>query len=544
VKKAVLLQLIPRPARHAVLTRQPFDCPGRDRIKLPIWIAGIGLGMLYAVSALPTVYSTPAERQVRAGLMDSPAAKMMSGLGYGLDNYTLGAMITNEMVLYLAVPAAMMSIFLVTRHTRAEEETGRAELIRSTVVGRHAATTAALVVALIANTGVALLTALAMLSGDLSAADSLAVGIGIGLTGLAFAGVATLTTQLTEHSRAASSLAMAVVGAAFLLRAIGDVSQAGGNLLPWLSPLAWVQQTRPFVDLRWWPLLLSIAVLAATIATGYALSVRRDVGAGLLPPRLGRADAAPSLSTPFGLAVRQQRAGLIGWAIGLFIFAAATGSLSDSVTDAVADDPQLGEVFTANGQDPVDAFYATMALFFALLVAAFAVTSVLRLRSEERTGHTEAAFATAVSRPRWYFSWLGFTTLASAVLLLISGLGVGIGAATGNAGGSTLLEVTVATLAYLPAVMVVAGIAAALFGIRPAVSTVAWIVVAYGFFFGMFGALLDLPDIITDLSPFAHTTPMPLADLPLAPLAVLAGLAVVLAVAGGTWFRRSDLESA
>ena len=28
---------------------------------------------------------------------------------------------------------------LVSRHTRAEEETGRAELLRSTVVGRHAA---------------------------------------------------------------------------------------------------------------------------------------------------------------------------------------------------------------------------------------------------------------------------------------------------------------------------------------------------------------------------------------------------------------------
>jgi ABC-2 type transport system permease protein len=336
---------------------------------------------------------------------------------------------------------------------------------------------------------------------------------------------------------------MAVVGAAFLLRAIGDVSRPGGNFLSWLSPLAWVQQTRAYVDLRWWPLLLSIAVFIATVAIGYFLSVRRDVGAGLVPPRLGRADAAPSLSTPFGLAVRQQRAGLIGWAIGLFVFAAATGSLTESVTDAVKDNPQLGEVFTANGQDPLDAFYATMALFFALLVAAFAVTSVLRLRSEERTGHTEAALATAVGRRRWYFSWFGFTTLASAGLLLISGLGVGIGAVSGNADASTLFEVTLATLAYLPAVMVVAGLAAALFGVRPALSSLAWIVVGYGFFFGMFGALLDLPDVVSDLSPFAHTTPMPLADLPLVPLAVLIALAVVLAVAGGNWFRQRDLES-
>ncbi|MFI7068428.1 ABC transporter permease [Kribbella sp. NPDC050124] len=515
----------------------------RDRVKLPIWIGGIGLGMLYAVSALPTVYGTPEERQVRAGLMDSPAATMMSGPGYGLDDYTLGAMITNEMVLYLAIPAAMMSIFLITRHTRAEEETGRAELIRSAVVGRHAATTAALIVAVIANAGVALVTALAMLSGDLAAADSFAVGAGIGLTGLAFAGIATVTTQLTEHSRAASSLAMAALGAAFLLRAIGDVSQPRGNLLSWLSPLAWTQQARPFVDLRWWPLLLPIAVLAATVALGYFLSVRRDVGAGLLPPRLGRADAAPSLSTPFGLAARQQRTALIGWAAGLFVFAVPSGSLSDSVTDAVADNPQMGEIFTANGQDPLDAFYATMALFFALLVGAFAVTSVLRLRSEERTGHTEAALATSVSRPRWYFAWLGYTTLASAVLLAVSGLGVGIGTATGDADAGIIVEVTLGTLAFLPAVAVVAGLTAALFGLRPGLAALAWIVVAYAVFFGMFGALLDLPAWVTDLSPFAHTTAMPLEDIPLAPLAILTALAAALALTGSTLFHHRDLES-
>lgn len=516
----------------------------RDRVKLPIWIVGIGLGMLYAVSALPTVYGTAEERQVRAELMDSPAATMMSGPGYGLDNYTLGAMITNEMVLYLTIPAAMMSIFLVVRHTRAEEETGRAELIRSAVVGRHAATTAALIVAVIANVGVALLTALAMMSGDLAASDSFAVGAGIGLTGLAFAGIATVTAQLTEHARAASSLAMAVVGAAFLFRAIGDVAQPGGNLLSWFSPLAWTQQARPFVDLRWWPLLLFIGVLVVTVAIGYALSVRRDVGAGLLPPRLGRADAAPTLSTPFGLAARQQRASVIGWAVGLFVFAVPSGSLSDSVTEAVASNPQMGEVFAASGQDPLDAFYATMALFFALLVGAFAVTSVLRLRSEERSGHTEAALSTSVSRPRWYFSWLGYTTLASGLLLLLSGLGVGIGAASGDADAGTVAELTVGTLAFLPAVMVVAGVAAALFGLRPATSALAWIVVAYAVFFGMFGALLNLPGWMLDLSPFAHTTAMPLADLPMAALVVLVVLAAVLAIVGSTGFRRRDLESA
>ncbi len=514
----------------------------RDRVKLPIWVGGIGLGMLYAVSVLPTVYSTPAERQVRAGLMDSPAATMMSGPGYGLDNYTLGAMITNEMVLWLAVPAAMMSIFLVVRHTRAEEETGRAELIRSAVVGRHAAPLAALIVAVIANAGVAVLTALAMMSGDLAVGDSLAVGAGLAMTGLVFAGVATVAAQLTEHARSASSLAMAVVGAAFLLRAIGDAAEPGGSIVSWFSPLAWVQQMRPFVDLRWWPLLLAAAVVLGTVTIAYALSGRRDVGAGLLPARLGRADASPSLSTPFALAFRQQRASVIGWATGLFIFAAASGSLSDSVTEAVAENPSMGEVFAANGQDPTDGFYATMALFFALLIAAFAVSSVLRLRSEERSGHAEAVLATAVSRGRWITAWLTFTVLASAFLLAVSGLGVGLGAVSGAAGPGVIGELTVASLAFLPAVLVVIGLAAALFGIRPGWAVWVWILVGYAFFFGMFGALLELPDFVADVSPFSHLTVMPLAGLEAVPLIALAVIGAALLGAGRTAFQRRDLD--
>ncbi|MGC4942252.1 ABC transporter permease [Kribbella sp. DT2] len=515
----------------------------RDRVKLPIWIGAIGLGMLYAVSALPTVYSTPAERQVRADLMKSPAATMMSGPGYGLDDYTLGAMITNEMVLWLAIPAAMMSIFLVVRHTRAEEETGRAELIRSAVVGRHAAPVSALLVAVVANLGVAALTVPAMMSGGLGVTNSVAVGIGLGLTGLAFAGVATVTAQLTERARSAAGLAMVVLGAAFLVRAVGDAAQPGGSVVSWFSPLAWIQQTRPFVDLRWWPLLLPVGVLVATVAVARALAGRRDVGAGLIPARLGRPDAAASLSTPFGLAVRQQRASVIGWAAGLFVFAVATGSLSDSVTDAAAENPTMAEVFARNGLDPTDGFYSTMALFFALMIAAFAVTSVLRLRSEERTGHTEAVLATAVSRRRWISAWTGFTVLASIFLLLVSGLGVGLGAVSGAAGPGVVGEVLLATLAFLPPVLVVIGLAAALFGLRPGLAVWAWLLVGYAFFFGMFGALLDLPSLVANLSPFNHLTVMPLAGLEAAPLVIITAIALALGLLGRTLFQRRDLDA-
>ena len=181
------------------------------------------------------------------------------------------------------------------------------------------------------------------------------------------------------------------------------------------------------------------------------------------------------------------------------------------MTEAVVENPTMGEMFARNGLDPTDGFYSTLALFFALMIAAFAVTSVLRLRSEERTGHTEAVLATAVSRRRWISAWGGFTVLASIVLLLVSGLGIGL--------------------------------AVALFGLRPGLTVWAWLLVGYAFFFGMFGALLDLPSAVVDLSPFSHLTVLPLERLEAAPLIVLTAIAVALAFLGHTLFQRRDLDA-
>jgi ABC-2 type transport system permease protein len=97
-------------------------------------------------------------------------------------------------------------------------------------------------------------------------------------------------------------------------------------------------------------------------------------------------------------------------------------------------------------------------------------------------------------------------------------------------------------LAYLPAVLVVIGAAAALFGLRPGLSTWAWFVVGYAFFFGMFGALLDLPALFADLSPFGHTTAMPLSGIEPLPLIALTAIAVILTVAGSISFRHRDLD--
>lgn len=515
----------------------------RDRVRLVVWVAALGALTGYAVVALGTLYPTAAARQTRAALMGNPAAVMLGGPGFGRDHYTLGAMIANELGLTIMISAAVMSILLVVRHTRAEEETGRAELIRAGVVGPRAPLTAALALAALANAAIALVIAAGLTGAGLAATDSLAFGLGIGLTGLVFAGVAAVTAQISEHARTASGSALAVLGAAAVIRGIGDIAEPGGSPLSWFSPIAWAQQTRAYVDLRWWPLLVSLVVVAGLVPLGYLLNRRRDVGAGLVAPRRGPADASRLLSGATALTARLQRGTLVGWGIGLLITGLTFGTLTNAVITMLGDNPKLSRILAAGagGQSLVDGFYAAMTIYVALGAAAFAVTSVLRQRGEETAGRGEAVLACAVGRLRWLSAELAVTAAGSALLLLAGGLGMGISAAavTGDAG--LVGALTGAALAHLPAVLVVAALAAALVGLAPRLAGLAWVVLGYAVFSGSFGALLGLPDWALHLSPLRWTPALPGAAFDLAPIAGLTALAAVLVAAGLAGIRRRDI---
>src|SRR5690606_17446375 len=98
------------------------------------------------------------------------------------------------------------------------------------------------------------------------APGSTVVAASVGLVGLAFAGITAVTAQLSAHSRGAAGLAGLVLGAAFALRALGDMVATGGSALSWASPLGWGAQAAPYVLDRWWPLLLLLALAGATVA--------------------------------------------------------------------------------------------------------------------------------------------------------------------------------------------------------------------------------------------------------------------------------------
>lgn len=513
----------------------------QDRVRIPVWIVAIAGFVLSSAGSLPDLYPTASDRQSRADLMDNPAVRAMTGPGYGTDDYTYGAMIANETISFAAILVALMSIFLVVRHTRAEEESGRAELLRATALGRHAMATATLVVVALANLVLGMVLALGLAASveGLSFGSSLLFGAAMAAVGLVFAGVAVLTAQLSEYPRAANGLAAGVLGLAYALRAAGDV---GNGALAWLSPIGWSQATKVYVDDRWWPLVLTVVLAAAAVAAGFALSSRRDLGAGLLAQKTGAATASEGLARPIGFALRLQRASLIGWAVGVLFLGMVYGTVANDVEAFVEDNSTIADMLRIDDGSVTDQFFGSILVFVALLSTGFALQATLRVRSEETSGRVEPVLATALARWRWAGSHLLVASVGTLVLLAVGGAGMGLTAALSLSDAGELPRLAGAALVHAPSVWLLVGLATALYGLAPRAAVAVWAVLGYSAFILLYGGLLDLPTWLDNLTPFGHTPELPAEGFDPVPPVVLTVSTGALTWLGLAAFRRRDLE--
>jgi ABC-2 type transport system permease protein len=516
----------------------------RDRIRLAVWVYVIAALIAATAYSFRGLYHTVAAREA-FGASIRANASLLALDGPLFDSSSTGGLTAWRFAGIASVIAAMASIFTVIRHTRAEEESGRLELVGAGVVGRFAPMTAALSVAVGLNVVAGSLAAVLMIVLGTAVAGSIAMGAGIAAAGIAFAGVAAICAQLTEGARSAIGAAMGTLAVAFVLRAAGDSSSHRGlSWLSWLSPIGWAQQVRPYAHERWWVLALGAGFGLVTATFAYALIGRRDVGAGLLPARLGPAVAAPSLHTPLALAWRQQRASLVGWSTGMALLGLVFGSSATSVGSLVDTSSQLRDIVDRIGgtHDLTNAYFGATFGICGLIAAAYAVQATLRARTEETALRAEVLLSTPVRRIGFAGSHLALAAVGSAVLLLATGLGAGVayGIATGDVGGQ-LAALVGAAIAQWPAAIVPAAIAVLLFGFAPRWTTAAWGVLVAFVLLGQIGPVLRLGQPAMDLSPFTHTPKLPGSTVPALPLAVLSAVAVALCITGLVGFRRRDI---
>lgn len=511
----------------------------RDRVRTPIWVLGVTFLVWVQAVSLDGLYPTAADlREAAVSFEGNPALEAFSGPTRGLD--TLGGMTTWQIAIYGAVTLALMSLFMVGRHTRADEESGRAELVRSTVVGRHAAIAAVLLVMTAANALTALLVTVTLPTVGLGVAGSFALGAAMAGCGWVFGAVAAVTAQLSENTHVGSGVAGALLGLSFVVRAAGDV---GNGVLTWFSPIGWTEVVQPFTGERWWVLGVFVAAVAVLVPAAFVLASHRDLGAGLWAGRPGRPRARPLLLRPAGLAWRLSWATLLGWSVGLFVFGLAYGSVGNDIEDVIGGSEGIRDVIAPGAGDLTDLYWVTTALQLALVGSGYALMATLRLRTEEAAGRAEPVLAGALPRARWMASWVGLAAAGSAMALAAGGLGTGVayGVAVHDLG--QVPRLVGVSLAYAPAVWVLVGLAAALFGLAPRATVAVWAALAGCVFVGVLGSLLDLPSWVADLSPFQHVPQVPAAGFDAVPLVVLTLVALALAGVGLVAFRRRDLAT-
>jgi ABC-2 type transport system permease protein len=513
----------------------------RDRITLPLWVIllSVPLATVY-VGSIEKVYPTAAARsEFAASIMASPAQRALYGPVY---NDSVGAVgIWKAGMFHLLIAVAV--ILTVIRHTRADEESGRTELIDSTAIGRYASLTAALMLCFGASIATGVIGAAGLLGTDIPAAGSLAFGAALAGSGLVFTAAAAVAAQLSPSARVARGFAFAVLGTAFTLRAVGD---AGSGALSWLSPLGWSLQVRPYAGDRWWVLLLHLATTVVLTVVAYRLLAGRDVGAGLVAERAGPGMAGRSLGSVVGLTWRLDRGAVLVWSVGLCLYGVLMGSVAHGIGDELGDSTVARDIVARMGGTGAleQAFLAVAFAMLGMAAAAFAISLTLRLHQEEAAQRGETTLAGAVSRTRWLASHLVAALAGSAAAMLVAGAAAGLvyGIAADDVGGKLAIVVGTAAV-QLPAVWLLSAVTLALFGLAPRFTPVAWGVLVAFIALYLIGSLAQFPQWVLDLEPFAHIPLVTAGAFTPVPLLCLLAIDVALIALGLAAFRRRDIQT-
>ena len=499
-----------------------------------IWMFVLIASMIGTAASIAGLYPTPEKIHTYAQAVTAGDALVaINGRVEGIDS--LGGVIADEFGFLAAFLLPLLGIGLVAQVTRSEEEAGRLETVLAGRVARHVPALAGITLASAAIFVTAVAFALGLIASGVPATRSVLYAASLGTLAFVFAGLAALLAQVTLHSRGVYTWGLLVLAMAYMLRGVGDVTK---TWVTWLSPLGWAEKAAPFGAMRWWTLLIPLAVGGLLAALAVLVAGRRDLGSSLLRGGAGPARGTTWLRSPLGLATAIHRPAILGWLAGAVILAGMMGALAQQFVDAVLGNPAMAEALGVSGAQPEDGMVALTQLYIAIIATGYAVQAVGSLRGEETAGRLETRLSGTLSRLRWLAAH-GLVIVGGLIaIVVISSVVLAAGMAWSIGTALHLGLVLGAGAAYLPAELLVAGLALALFGLWPRAFPAAWAALAFVAFIAFLGPGLNLPRWVLDLSPTTHVGNPPLGTVDARQLVVLGAIAAVLGVAAAVGFRR------
>lgn len=522
----------------------------RERTVLPIWmllVLGLFAGAGFAVAR---EFAGAEERLALATIAaGSPAFLFLRGLPDGSE---VGALVFFQTFAFLSVTTALMTTFFVVRQTRSDEETGRAELLESAAIGRTLNLRVTLAIALVLNLVVAIGIAALGVGLGFEVRSAVVTGLAVGSVGVAFAGAAAIAAQIMPSPRGANGLAAGLVGAAYLVRGIGDAlgtatdaTHVTSSWLSRLSPIGWAQASAPFSAAD--PLPLLVPVTLGFAAGGLALIVRsrRDLGQSLFHESHGRATWVRA--SALALALRLQKSTIMGWAIGAAALGTIAGAVGPLVATAVGSNRNLvdliGRLSPGLEVDIQSVFAVAMLGIAGFLASAAGIQTIIRMRADEAEGRAELLLTTQLSRTRWLVTQASVALVSMLTVGAVAGLTAGLGFVAAGGDADRIATSLAAVAVHLPAGLVFVGFTALVFAIIPhATAGLGWGLLVLGLLVGQMGELFGLPDWIQSVSPFNHVPAVPLEYVEPGSIVLFLALSLLLFALAAVLLRRRDVS--
>lgn len=516
----------------------------RDWKKVTLWILGIGL---FSGGFVPA-FEEMAKGEGKSGLFETlqnPA--MISIVGptpaETVTDYTLGAMYAQEMLLFCGLFTLIISILHVIGHTRREEDLGLTELVRSFQVGRQANSLATMIEVLLINGVLALLTAGVLMSfgaDSITFEGSLLFGASVGMAGVIGGSIALFIAQIMPTSSGATGASLGMIGLLYIIRAGTDLSHVN---LSMLNPLGWTYLTYPFTNNDWLPILWGVIFVLIIVAFAIMLEGARDMGAGYLPEREGRARAKKSLLSVGGLLLKLNKGIIISWLLAFLLMGIAYGSIYGDMQTFLEGNDFMKQMFSHAGISIEESFTATIMNVMISLIGILPIVIINKLFTEESRLHLSQIFATKVSRGQLYW-----TTIGIAIMTALMGILFGAGGLGGSALAVMTEEMSIGMLDFLmagynflPAILFLIGIAALILGWLPTFGRFVYIYLAYSFFLTYFNGLIDFPDWVLKTAVQSWLPQMPIDGFEAPVFITITVLSIVLMVIGAVGYHRRDL---
>jgi len=527
----------------------------RDSRRATILVGGVLSLMVIGIgAAIISQFSTPQARQEMGDVIRSVPPILQGLAGKVVNVETLGGYLQYKYGTFFPIIASLWSILALSGTLAAEARRGSLEFVAAGPLTRRRIALEKLFghVLMLAIASFAIFVSLVVvgtmskLPGDaISVSAAAGYAIWLGLLALVAGSVAFALAGFVGRGSAVG-IAGTVMFAGFILNGY----QAP---IPALAPLAnltwfgWTTNHIPLAGLYDWPSLVLTAVVAVVLlAIGVEAFVRRDIGVTTSIPTPSLPHSIVGLRGPAGRTAGHVLPTALAWGIGLGFFGLAIAGSGTSFVEQLGSAPDfqrlLSSIFPGVTIATVGGFLQLLFVDFGMILAGLAAATLVNgWASDETSGRLELLLAAPLGRVRWVVSGGVGIFAAIVVIMVLTVVGIGIGA---SITGGDIVTPMVGTISLGLYAIAMAGVGVAVGGIfgtgaaGPAVALLTVII----WFDGIIAPALGLPDVVRELALTTHYGQPMLGVWD--PAGIVAS--IVLAVGGvavGAWgFQRRDLR--